>query len=1089
MFVDFFIRRPVFASVCAILIVLVGAVSIPTLPIAQYPELAPPQVNVLSNYVGASAQVVESAVTTPLEQQINGAEGMRYITSTSGSDGTSNITVTFDVGRNKDLAAVDVQNRANTALPRLPAEVRNTGVTITKTTPAIVIAAGFYSEDGSLSNIFLSNYLDIFVRDALKRLPGVAEVRIFGERRYAMRLWLDPVRLAARGLTAADVVAALREQNAIIAAGQVGRPPAPAGQTFQITVNAVGRLSDPRQFERIVLKRGQADLAAGGGGGAGNPLVLLGDVGSAELGAEDYSLNLRFNGRDAVGIGVFQLSDANALQLETQVREQLQKLSAAFPPSMKYKIAFNPTTAVRSSIDEVLKTLLEAIALVILVIFLFLQDWRATVIPAITIPVSLIGTFAFVKAFGFSINTLTLFGIVLATGLVVDDAIVVVENISRNLSETRSTPREAAERAMREVAGAVMATSLVLIAVFVPVAFLAGTTGRLYRQFSLTIAFSVAISAFNALTLSPALSALLMRARAEGNGAAPDHAEGAHAGFVVFRWFNRGFNRVRDRYHHALAWLTGHLAVVGAAFAIGLVATFLVFRSMPTGFVPDEDQNYFIVQLLGPQGASLDYMNGIAKQVETQLRSRPEVQDTFVVSGFNFSGNGANRGVTFVNLTPISERKGEAHSAMAVVADMQRRLGGIAGAIVIPFLPPPIQGQGATGGFTFELVDQSGGIDFATLAGAGQQLSAEAVRDGRVRGLFSTFSVDDPQLLLTIDRAKAKSIAVPLDQINAALGVFLGSQYINDFDFNNRSYRVYVQAAAPFRDQPRDIGQFYVRSQPNGALTPLDNLVQVVAGTAPPVISHYNLLRSIELTGTPTPGTSSGQAIDAMARSAARVLPPTLGFEWSGLSWEEVRAGNQSLLIFALGLTFVFLVLSAQYESFSLPFIIILAVPLALLGGLAAQRLRGLVNDVFCQIGLLMLIGLASKNAILIVEFAEQLRHRGGSAADAVIQASMLRLRPILMTSFAFLLGILPLVFASGAGAHGRHSMGTALFGGLLLSTLLNLFFTPALYLMMQRLRDRVGRRRRAGAAAGAGEPPPEGPQPEAPHPEGPAHA
>jgi hydrophobic/amphiphilic exporter-1 (mainly G- bacteria), HAE1 family len=1037
MFASFFIQRPIFASVCAIVIVLAGAVSIPTLPIAQYPELAAPQVQVQSVYVGASAQAVESAVTTPLEQEINGAEGMRYLTSTSASDGTSSIVATFDVGRNKDLAAVEVQNRVSTALPRLPAEVKNTGVTVIKTSPAIVIAAGFYSDDNSLSNIFISNYLDLYVRDEIKRIPGAADVRIFGERKYAMRLWLDPVRLSARGLTASDVVAALREQNAIIAAGQVGRPPAPAGQTFQISVTVAGRLTDPREFEQLVLKR-----STDGG------LVLLRDVGKAELGAEDYSLNLRFDGRDAVGLGVFQQPDANALQLEAAIRATLSRLAVSFPPSMKYEIAFNPTTAVRESIREVLKTLLEAIVLVIVVIFLFLQDWRATVIPSVTIPVSLIGTFAFVKAFGFSINTLTLFGIVLATGLVVDDAIVVVENIARNLGETKGDARAAAGRAMGEVAGAVIATSLVLVAVFVPVAFLSGTTGRLYRQFSLTIAFSVAISAFNALTLSPALAGLLMRAEREHR-------------FALFRWFNRAFDATRERYRRALAWQLHHLGWVGGAFVAGLALTLLVFRSVPTGFVPDEDQNYFIVQMIGPQGASLDYMTGVAKQVEARLKSRAEVRHVFSVLGFNFAGNSANRAIIFVSLSPVTDREDSAHSAQAVIGDMQRKLGGIPGAIVVPFLPPPIQGQGSTGGFTFELLDRSGGTDFGALAESSQRLTAEAMRGGRVGGLFSTFSVDDPQLHVTIDREKAKSIGVSIDQIGDTLGVYLGSQYVNDFDFGPRAYRVYAQAGAAYRDQPRDIGELYVRSQA-GALVSLDNLVRVKTASGPPVISHYNLFRSIELAGTPTPGTSSGEAIAAMESAARGVLPAELGFEWSGISWEEVRAGNQALVIFVLGLTFVFLVLSAQYESFTLPFIIILAVPLALLGALLAQKVRGLSNDVFCQIGLLMLIGLASKNAILIVEFAEQLRAKGATAADAVAEATLLRLRPILMTSFAFLLGILPLVFASGSGANGRHSMGTALFGGLLLSTVLNLFFTPALYLLMQDARARVAGWRRA---------------------------
>jgi len=893
MFVNFFIRRPVFASVCAIVIILIGAVAIPTLPIAQYPELAPPQVQVLSNYIGASSQVVESAVTTPLEQQINGAEGMRYIQSTSGSDVTSQITVTFDVGRNKDLAAVDVQNRVNTALPRLPTEVRATGVTILKTSPAIVIAAGFFSPDGSLSNIFISNYLDVYVVDALKRITGVAEVRIFGERRYAMRLWLDPVRLAARSLTASDVVAALREQNAIIAPGQVGRPPAPSGQAFQISVQAPGRYRDPREFERMVVKRGQ-----------NGQLVLLSDVGRAELGAEDYSVNLRFDGHDAVGLGIFQLPDANALDLETRVRAELAKLSASFPPGMRYKIAFDPTAAVRSSISEVLKTLAEAILLVILVIFVFLQDWRATVVPAVTIPVSLVGTFAFVKAFGFSINTLTLFGIVLATGLVVDDAIVVVENISRNIGDAKCDAREGARRAMAEVTGAVVATSLVLIAVFVPVAFLPGTTGRLYTQFSLTIAFAITISLFNALTLSPALSALLMRPEREKR-------------MFLFRGFNRGFGATRDAYHRALGWWLRRPLVAAGGFALGLVLTLLVFRAVPTGFVPDEDQNYFMIQTIGPQGASLDYMNGVARQIEAVLGSEPDVSDIFSVIGFNFTGNGANRAVIFAALKPIDERKGERHLAKGIVQALQPKLlGGITGALAIPFLPPAIQGVGSTGGFTFEVLDRSNNVDIAPLGAAAEQLSAEAGRAGKVGGLFSTFSNDDPQLLVTIDREKAKSIAVPFTQVGDALGVYLGSQYVNDFDFNNRSYRVYAQAASTFRGEPRDIGEYYVRAQTptgTGGLTPLDNLVHVSQRTAPPVISHYNLFRSIELNGTPSPGVSSGEAIAALQQTAARVLPPEMGYEWSGLSWEEVRTGRQSLVIFALGLAFAFLVLSAQY--------------------------------------------------------------------------------------------------------------------------------------------------------------------------------
>jgi HAE1 family hydrophobic/amphiphilic exporter-1 len=1038
-FTRFFIERPVFASVLALLIVLLGAISIPALPVAQYPELSAPQVTVRSVYVGASAQVVEAAVTTPLERQINGAEGMRYLTSTSGSDGVSVITATFDVGRDKDLAAVDVQNRVNTALPTLPAEVRAVGVVVAKTTPAIILAAGFYSEDNSLSDVFISNYVDVNVVDAIKRIPGVANVTIFGERRYAMRLWLDPDRLAARGLTATDVLAALREQNALIAAGQVGQAPAPPGQTFQISVRAMGRLSDPREFERLVLKRGQD-----------GSLVLLSDVGRAELGAEDYSTRLRFNGREAVGFGVFQLPGANLLELDKAVQAELARLSRDFPPSVKYLVAFNPTIAVRESIRDVLVTLAEAIVLVMLVIFVFLQDWRSTLIPAITIPVSLVGTFLFVNAFGFSINTLTLFGIVLATGLVVDDAIVVVENIARNLEGGADTPRTATERAMAEVGGAVVAMSLVLVAVFVPVAFLPGTTGRLYTQFALTIAFSIAISTLNALTLSPALAGLLMRPPAE-----------AERRFVLFRWFNRGFARTENGYQRSLRRVLRRQRWPALAFVGALALTALVFRSVPTGFVPDEDQNYFIIQMQGPQGASIEYMTDIAKQIEARLQTRPEVQNIFAVMGFSFGGSGPNRGVVFASLSPVGERKAKQHSVMAVLEDMRGKLLAIPGAIVVPLLPPPIQGQGAFGGFTLELIDRTVGRDFGPLAQGTAQMIAQAPRTGKVAGMFTSFSVEDPQLVLRIDREKAKAIAVPFDAINDALGVYMGSRYVNDFDFNNRSYRVYAQAAPQFRDQPADLGRFYVRTGA-GQLTPLGSLIDVKPTVAPPVISHYNLFRSVELLGGPPPGVSSGEAIAALEQTARQVLPANVSYDWSGLSWEEVRAGGRSMLIFALGLVLVFLVLAALYESYALPFVIILAVPLALLGALLAQRLRGQVNDVFAQVGLLMLIGLASKNAILIVEFAEQLRKRGASAVDAAIEAAHLRLRPILMTSFAFLLGVIPLVIATGAGANGRRSLGTAVFGGLLLSTILNLYFTPALYVMMRGAIDRLHRRRRS---------------------------
>jgi HAE1 family hydrophobic/amphiphilic exporter-1 len=1031
MFVDFFIRRPIFATVCALLIILAGAAVIPTLPIAQFPILAPPQVTVNSAYIGASAQTVESAVTTPLEQQINGAEGMKYLTSSSGNDGSSSITATFDLNRDPDLAAVDIQNRVNAAQGRLPNQVKSIGIIISKASNSFVFGAAVYSEDGRYTPLFLSNYLDVYVRDALKRIPGVANVIIFGERKYSMRLWLDPVRMASRQLTATDVVNALQEQNVEIAAGQIGQPPMQTGQAFQISVRVIGRLSEAGQFANIVLKTNLD----------GTP-VRLKDVGRAELGAEDYSSDLMFNGRDAVGIGVLQLSNANALEVDRLALAELDRLSKRFPPGMKYKDAFDTTDAVGQSINDVLTTLGLAILLVILVIFIFLADWRSTIIPAVTIPVSLIGTFTFVKLLGFSINTLTLFGITLATGLVVDDAIVVIENIERHIQEGEKDTHKAASVAMGEVAGAVIATSLVLIAVFVPVAFFPGTTGILFRQFALTIAFSIAISTFNALTLSPALAAILL---------GRTHGEKG--------WFFRGVERaiggITSGYRTALRGVLRFRFVAVVVFLAGLGTTYWIFERVPKGFVPNEDQGYFIILVQSPSGASLEYTRNIQKQVTQVLANVPEIQGVFALSGFSFSGNAANRGLTFGTLKPFSQRKGDAHNATAVVNRIRGPLFAISGALVIPFLPPPVQGLGAFGGFQYELQDQ-GSHTLDELA----KVTQDMVRQGNSRkdlaGLFSSYTANDPQFLVTIDREKTKSLHVPLQQITDTLGVYMGSAYVNDFDFNNRSYRVYVQADQRFRSQPKDIGQFYVRSD-TGAMIPLENLATVTETTTPQVISHYNLFRSAEIDGSAAPGTSSGEAIDAMGQLSAKVLPQGFNYEWTGLSLEELASGQTTLVLFGLGIVVVYLTLSAQYESFVLPFIVLLAVPMALLGALGAQWLRGLENDVYCQIGLVMLVGLSSKNAILIVEFSEQLRERGMPLIEATVEAARIRLRPILMTSFAFILGVVPLMLASGAGEAGRHSVGTTVFGGMIMSTMLNLFFIPVLYLIIEGWRERGG--------------------------------
>jgi HAE1 family hydrophobic/amphiphilic exporter-1 len=1028
MFVDFFIRRPVFATVCALLIILAGAVTIPTLPVAQFPDLAPPQVVVSAFYNGANAQTVETSVTTPIEQQINGVEGMKYMTSTSGNDGSSGIVVTFDITRNIDLAAVDVQNRVNQALGRLPDAVKTTGISISKSSSNFVFGAGVYAEHGEYDSLFLSNYVDLYVRDALKRVPGVADVQNFGERKYSMRLWLDPLRMASRGLTATDVLSALTEQNVQVAAGQVGQPPSKASQSYQISVRAVGRLVEPSEFENIILKTG-----------ADGNLVRLRDVGRAELGAEDYNSNLRFDGHDAVGFGITQLPSANALAVDAAAKAELLKLSKHFPPGIKYAVAFDTTTVVGESIKDVLYTLLEAIILVVLVIFIFLQDWRSTFIPAITIPVSLIGTFAFVKILGFSINTLTLFGLTLATGLVVDDAIVVIENVQRHIAEGISEPHNAASIAMKEVAGAVVATSLVLVAVFVPVAFFPGTTGILFRQFALTIAFSVSISAFNALTLTPALSAIFL-----GHGHMVRNR--------LFTAFNKGMTAFGQGYQNFLRFVLRFEIVAVILFFCGLGLTYWVYQHVPKGFIPAEDGGYLIIAVQAPEGASLEYTTNICSQVETILAKVPEMDSAFSVAGFSFGGSASNRALIFAGLKDFDKRKGEEHSGDAVLGRLRGPLSGISGAQVVPFAPPAVQGLGQFGGFQFVLEDQAG-TSMQGLANVTQKVVQEGNQNPNLTGLFTSFSANDPQFVLTFDREKAKALGVSLNQITDALQVYMGSVYVNDFDFNNRAYRVYVQADKQFRAEPSDIKEYYVRSD-KGMMVPLETLVTLQSQASPQVISHYNLFRYAEIDGSAAPGKSSGDAIATMDRIAKKILPPGFAYEWTGLSLEELQSGNQAALLFGLGLLVVYLTLAAQYESFSLPFIVLLAVPMALLGAVGAQALRGQENDVYCQIGLVMLIGLSSKNAILIVEFAEQLREKGFSIIDAAVESALIRLRPILMTSLAFILGVLPLVLAQGAGRISRRSVGTTVFGGMIAATFLNLIFIPVLYVLVRRLQS-----------------------------------
>jgi HAE1 family hydrophobic/amphiphilic exporter-1 len=1080
LFVDFFIRRPIFATVCALLIVLAGAVCIPTLPISLYPDLAPPQVVVSSNYIGANSKDVESAVTIILEQAINGVEGMRYMSSTSSNDGTSSITVTFQTGYNLDIAAVDVQNRVATVQGRLPATVNNTGISITKANSNFVLAAGFISPDHSLSQAFISNYLDVYVSDALKRVPGVGAVVIFGERKYAMRLWLDPNRLAARGLTALDVTNALAEQNVEVPAGQLGQPPADPKQQFQMAVRVIGRFSDPKQFENIVIKN---NPTAGG-------VVLLKDVGRAELGAETYSTALKYSGGDAIGVGVQQLSNANALDVDKKCRAVLAELQKNFPPGMKGIIAVDTTLVIGESVHEVVSTIGEAIIIVIIVIFLFLQDWRATIIPAVTIPVSLIGTFAFIKIFGFSINSLTLFGITLATGLVVDDAIVVIENVQRHLSghsviperhelseqdpyapdtlasekggsgmeQTSSDPHKATSIAMAEVTSAVIATSLVLISVFIPVSFFPGTTGILYKQFSLTIAFSIAISAFNALTLSPALAAILLRPEQKKTGIMGLLLNPIEA---LIQWVIRTYAKmvtfvVRIRYVMLLFF-------VGA-----LAATAFMYNYVPTAFIPQEDQSYFLIIVQTPPGASLSYTTEFADRVSAVVRKNDGVFGTFSVMGFSLAGGSSpNSGLIFAPLKPINDRTkmGAKFTAHAIVSDVGPKLFGVPGGIAFAAEPPAVAGLGTVGGFQFILQD-GGRNTFDDISRVAHTLVAQGSAPGSgLTAMNTQFTSNDPQLQVTIDRQKAETIGVPFSQITAALGTFMGSSYVNDFNFNNRSYRVYVQADQQFRRNSQDLRQYYVRSN-TGQMIPLDNLATVTQTSGPQVINHYNLFRSAEIDGSPAPGLSSGQGDDAMVKLFEKNKLQGMTYSWTGLALEEVESAGKAIIIFGLGLLVVYLTLSAQYESFALPFIILLAVPMAILGALSLVSLRGLVDDVYVQIGLVMLIGLSAKNSILIVEFAEQLLAQGRTIIEAAIEAAELRLRPILMTSIAFILGVMPLYFATGAGAYGRHSVGTAIVGGMVLSTLLNLFFIPVLYVILKTILVRFSGQKTSAATS-----------------------
>ncbi|MDJ0635824.1 MAG: efflux RND transporter permease subunit [Xenococcaceae cyanobacterium MO_188.B29] len=1027
MFVETFIKRPVFTIVCSIIVLLVGLISIPTLPVEQYPDISPVQVVVTANYIGASAEVVEKTVTTVLERQINGVDGMKYINSISSEDGTSQITVTFDQGYNIDIAAVDVLNRVSLAEPQLPDLVRQTGVSVNKQSSNFLLGMAIFSEEeGKYDNTFISNYADLYLLDEIRRIRGVANIVPFGERRYAMRLWLDPQRLASRSITAQDVVDAINEQNLEVGAGRIGQPPTTEGQLYQLTLKAVGRLKEVSQFEEMILKSG-----------SDGTLIKIKDVGRVELGAENYETFTKYSGRDAVGYGIQQAPGSNALEVANAVKAKVAEMAEDFPPGISYEIPYDPSLFVVESGREVVRTLIQAVMLVVLVLFIFLQNWRATLVPAIVIPISLIGTFAFIKLFGFSINSLTLFGLTLATGMVVDDAIVVVEDIAGKVQEKGMKPHIAAMEAMRELSSAVIATSLVLLAVFVPVAFFPGTTGQLYKQFALTIAFSIVISTFNALSLTPSLSALLLR-----QGQQPGGWLGR-----IFAIFNRAIEGMRRGYRSILEPLNRIKPFVVGIFIVLLMMTVWMYQTVPTAFLPEEDQGYVIKLVQAPEGTSLAYTEQVVDRSDSYFEDIPEVAGTFSIGGFGFTGNVANVGTTFVPLIPWSDRLKFEQSAQGILGQVIGKLMAITDGRVFAINPPTIQGLGNYGGFVFQLQDRSNN-DLQTFLQYAGQIMAKANETPELQNVFTTYTANSPQLLLEIDRNKAKAVEVEIDEILNTLQIFLGSRYVNDFNEFGRTYRVYIQADKEFRSNPEDIGKLYVRSAQD-QMIPLSNLLRVTPVTGPQIINHYNLLRSIEINGAAAPGYSSGQAIAAMERIANEVLPKNMSYEWSGISLEEIESGGQAPIIFGLGVFFVFLVLAAQYENFVDPLIILLAVPLAILGALAASSLRGFPNDVYGQVGLVMLIGLASKNSILIVEFANQLREQGLPIAKAALEAAQQRLRPIIMTAISTLLGIFPLVVATGAGSASRQSLGTAVFGGMVVATVLSLFIVPILYIIV----------------------------------------
>lgn len=1030
-----FIKRPVLTTVCTLIILLLGAVCIPLLPINYLPDIAPIQIRVTSRYSGADVNTVENTVTSVVEQQINGVEGMQYMTSNTFA-GNSQISVYFGSETDKNTNQVNVQNRVAQANAQLPTPVQQQGVTTNAASSSILLIYGVFSENNEYDDIFISNYVDQNIVDRLKRVPGVGDVTAFGDKPNAMRLWLDPNALASRNLTALDVINALRSQNVVVGAGGIGQQPVAGEQNFELPIRVEGRFRDAQEFSSLVIQR---DREGG--------LVRLRDVGRAELGAERYVSNARVNGKVGVGVAIYQAPDSNALDIAARVAAEMKDVEATFPPGLKAQLVFDTTEFVEVSIREVVITLIQAFLLVVLVIFIFLQDWRTTVIPLIAIPVALIGAMAFAFLFGFSINNLTLFGLILATGLVVDDAIVIVESCTEKIQKQGMTAKQAALASMEELGGATIATSLVLMAVFIPVAFFPGSTGKLYQQFALIIAFSVVVSTFNALTFSPSMAAILL---------GPARPATGPLGWF-FNKFNQGFAWVSDRFLRLVQFFIKIRYIILGLFVAGLLATVYMFAAIPTAFVPNEDQGAFVGIVQAPDGVSLGYTDRVLDQARQRMQEIPEIESTFTVSGAGFNGNGPNLGLFFARLKSWDQRPNPEQTVDGVLQQLNRSFRTISDAVVLALNPSPIPGFSATGGVEMVLQDRSGGqLSIDDFAANARQIIAKANEQPATAGtVTTTFTTGTPQLRLDLDRSKIESLNIDFQQALQTVGATLGSQFVNDFTLGSRNYRVFVQADAQFRNSPEDIGSLNVRSR-DGALVPLSQIASISRITGPQVIGRYNSYRAITLQATEAPGYSSGQAIQAMESAYAQTALPGVGRDWIGIAREQLAAGSLGALIFLFGIIMVFLTLSAQYESYIDPIIILLTVPLALLGALGAIALRGLNNDVYVNVALVMLIGLASKNAILIVEFANQARAEGYKLVDAALKATKERFRPIMMTAASSLVGFFPLVIATGAGAAARWSLGTALFGGLLVATILSLLVVPVLYILIKSWSDRL---------------------------------